>query len=389
MSPVRCGGATSAGGAVDTEVTEDQRALLDVSLRFMEQTCPFAVVRDGDRRGDAFTASYRKQAAELGWYSMLVPDALGGGCVSGNSVLDAALIAYTRGGLLQPGSFVGTNVVAYAVATAGGDDLRQEVLPALVSGEVSASWAVASTGELRLDGGVNAQPNGDGGLVLAGAKTAVQDVEPSSWLLVTCASPDGPTQALVAAGATGVTVTQLDSLDLTRRFAEVRFDGTVVPASAVLGTAGGVDDLLDRQLAIAATLTAAESVGAMDHELAMTVQYAKDRIAFGRPIGSFQAIKHVLADTSLAVEMSKAVVLAAARSLGADDGYGPQAASIAKALVGEAAVELAQNCFQVFGGIGYTWEHDQHFYLRRLTTDAGLYGDAAWHRERLCQYAGL
>jgi alkylation response protein AidB-like acyl-CoA dehydrogenase len=374
---------------VDTEVTEDQRALLDVSSRFMEQTCPFAVAHHGERRDHAFMASYRTQAAELGWYSMLVPDALGGGCVSGNGVLDAALIAYARGGLLQPGSFVGTNVVAYAVATAGGDDLRQQVLPALVSGEVSASWAVASTGELRLDGGVTAQPTGDGGLVLTGAKTAVQDVEPSSWLLVTCASPDGPTQALVPAGAAGVTVTQLDSLDLTRRFAEVRFDGAVVPVSAVLGTADGTDDLLDRQLAIAATLTAAESVGAMDHELAMTVQYAKDRIAFGRPIGSFQAIKHVLADTSLAVEMGKAVVLAAARSLGSDDGYGPQAASIAKALVGEAAVELAQNCFQIFGGIGYTWEHDQHFYLRRLTTDAGLYGDAAWHRERLCQYAGL
>ena len=374
---------------MDTEVTEDQRALLDVSSRFMEQTCPFAVVRDGERRDEAFMASYRTQAAELGWYSMLVPDALGGGCVSGNSVLDAALIAYLRGGLLQPGSFVGTNVVAYAVAAAGGDDLREQVLPALVSGEVSASWAVASTGELRLDGGVTARPTGDGGLVLVGAKTAVQDVEPPSWLLVTCASPDGPVQALVPAGGAGVTVTQLDSLDLTRRFAEVRFDGAVIPASAVLGVASSVDDLLDRQLAIAAVLTAAESVGAMDHELAMTVQYAKDRIAFGRPIGSFQAIKHVLADTSLAVEMGKAVVLAAARSLGADDGYGPQAASIAKALVGEAAVELAQNCFQVFGGIGYTWEHDQHFYLRRLTTDAGLYGDAAWHRERLCQYAGL
>ena len=127
----------------------------------------------------------------------------------------------------------------------------------------------------------------------------------------------------------------------------------------------------------------------MAHEFAMTLQYAMDRIAFGRPIGSFQAVKHLLADTSLAIEMSKSVVLAAARSLGDDDGYGVEAASIAKALVGEAAIEQAQNCFQVFGGIGYTWEHDQHLYLRRLTTDAGLYGDAAWHRERLCQLAGI
>jgi alkylation response protein AidB-like acyl-CoA dehydrogenase len=372
---------------VDTDVTEDQRALLEVSSRFMEQACPLASVRNGDR-GDA--AAYRRQAAELGWFSMLVPESAGGGSVSGNGTLDAALIAYRRGGLLQPGSFVGTNVVAFAVASAGDDDLRRRVLRSLLNGDASASWAVASVGDSgRLDGGVTAEVTGDGGLVLSGTKTAVQDVEPSSWLLVTCQSSAGPVQALVAADGPGVTVTPLDSLDLSRSFAEVRFDATAVPADAVVGRPGAIGDLLDRQLAVAATLTAAETVGAMDHEFEMTVQYAKDRIAFGRPIGSFQAIKHVLADTSLALEMSKAVALAAARSVGSDDGYGPQAASIAKALVGESAVELAQNCFQVFGGIGYTWEHDQHLYLRRLTTDAGLYGDASWHREHLCQLAGL
>jgi alkylation response protein AidB-like acyl-CoA dehydrogenase len=375
---------------VDTDVTEDQRALLEVSSRFMEQACPLAVVRDAERRDDAFTTSYRRQAAELGWYSMLVPEELGGGCISGNGVLDAALIAFRRGRLLQPGSFVGTNVAAYAVAAAGSDELRHHVLPELVNGEVSASWAVASVAANdRLDGGVTAEPADDGSWLLSGAKTAVQDVESSSWLLVTCSSPAGTVQVLLPAASDGVTITPLDSLDLSRRFAEVRFDGAAVPASAVLGQTGALGGLLDEQLAIAAVLTAAESVGAMDHEFEMTLQYAKDRIAFGRPIGSFQAVKHLLADTSLAVETSKAVVSAAARSVGSNDGYGPQAASIAKAQVGEAAVDLAQNCFQVFGGIGYTWEHDQHLYLRRLTADAGLFGDASWHREHLCQLSGL
>ncbi|MFN0029728.1 MAG: acyl-CoA dehydrogenase family protein [Acidimicrobiales bacterium] len=375
---------------VDTDVTEDQRALLDVSVRFMEATCPLTVVRDPEQRNPAFMASYRAQAAELGWFSMLVPEALGGGSLSGNGALDAALIAYHRGGLLQPGPFVGTNVVAYAIAAAGSAELQDKVLPALVNGEAWGSWASASVGHgATFDGGVVAQPGTDGALVLRGAKIAVQDVEGSSWLLVTCGSAEGTAQVVVRADQPGLTVTELDSLDLSRRFAEVRFDEVVVPAAAVLGRPGGIGALLDQQLAIAAVLTAAESVGAMDHEFEMTLQYAKDRIAFGRPIGSFQAIKHLLADTSLAVEMGKAVVLAAARSVGANDGYGPQAASIAKALVGEAAIDLAQNCFQVFGGIGYTWEHDQHLYLRRLTSDAGLYGDAAWHREHLCQLAEL
>jgi alkylation response protein AidB-like acyl-CoA dehydrogenase len=381
--------AVTAGedrGDVDTDITEDQRALLEVSSRFMEQTCSLEVLRDTARRDGAFDAAYRRQAAELGWFSMLVPEALGGGCVSGNGVADAALLAYRRGALLQPGPFVGTNVVADAVAAGGTGELRAAVLEGLVCGEAPGSWAVASAGDNRPDAGVTARPDGTGGYVLDGAKTAVQDVEAGSWLLVTARGDAGPVSVVVGAGAPGVTVTALESLDLTRRFAEVRFDSVAVPATHVLDAAAAP---LQRQLAVAALLTAAESVGTMDRELEVTVQYAKDRIAFGRPIGSFQAIKHLLADTSLAVEMGKAVVTAAAASLGGDDGYGLQAASMAKALVGEAAVELAQNCFQVFGGIGYTWEHDQHLYLRRLTTDAGLFGDASWHREHLCQLSGL
>ncbi len=374
---------------MDTDATEDQRALLDVSARFTEEVCPLEVLRDRDRLDAGFAEAYRKQAAALGWFSMLVPEELGGGSLSGNGMLDAALIAYVRGGGVQPGSFVGTNVVAHALAASGTDELRAQVLPALVGGEVSASWAVAADRDRSLDGGVTATPQSDGGLALTGTKTAVQEVEAGSWILVTARSGDGPVQALVSTDAPGVTVTELESLDLTRRFAEVRFDAATVPASQVVGVPGDIGGLLDEQLAVAVTLTAAESVGTMHHEMEMTVQYAKDRIAFGRPIGSFQAVKHVLADTSLAVEMGKSVALAAATSLGSGDEHGIQAASMAKAFVGDAAVELAQNCFQVFGGIGYTWEHDQHFYLRRLTTDAGLYGDAAWHREHLCQLAGI
>jgi alkylation response protein AidB-like acyl-CoA dehydrogenase len=375
---------------VDAGVTDDQRALLDVSTRFMENACPLRAVRDGAWKDDAFAVSYRRQAAELGWYSMLVPESLGGGSISDNGVVDVALLAYQRGRLLQPGSFVGTNVTAYALARAGSEEMRDTVLPALLAGEASASWAAASTGDGgRVDAGVDARPTGDGGVELSGVKSAVQDVDASSWLLVTGTTIDGPIQVVVAADAPGVTVTELDSLDITRRFAEVRFDGVTVPAAAVIGASGADGGLLAQQLAIACTLVTAESVGAMDHDFAMTLQYAKDRIAFGRPIGSFQAVKHQLADTSLAIEMSKAIALAAARTVGAEDGYGPEAASMAKAFVGEAGVDLVQACFQVFGGIGYTWEHDQHLYLRRITTDAGLFGDPAWHREYLCQLAGL
>jgi alkylation response protein AidB-like acyl-CoA dehydrogenase len=127
----------------------------------------------------------------------------------------------------------------------------------------------------------------------------------------------------------------------------------------------------------------------MDELFRMTLEYAKARVAFGRSIGSFQAIKHLLADTSFLLEGSKAVAIAAARSVQAAKANASELSGIAKAFVGESGITLAQNCFQVFGGIGFTWEHDQHLFLRRLTTDAALYGDASWHRERLCAGRGL
>jgi alkylation response protein AidB-like acyl-CoA dehydrogenase len=374
---------------VDFDATDDQKVLLDASSRFIQQAYPLARVRERAYSNIANAADYRRQAGELGWFSMLVPGELGGGNVSGNGVLDAALVAYKRGGMLQPGPFVGTNVVAYALSVAGNEGQREEVLPALMSGQQSASWAVSAPGgPAAMEAGVTAEFKG-GSYQLSGSKIFVQDVDESCWLLVTAAINDGISQFLVPPGTPGVTVVALDALDISRRFSEVRFEGAQLPSSALVGVTGEASDLAARQSAIASVLTVAESVGAMDHDFEMTLQYAKDRIAFGRPIGSFQAIKHLLADMSLSLEMSKAISLAAAKSLGADDGYGLEAASMAKAFVGDCGVDLAQNCFQIFGGIGFTWEHDQHLYLRRLTTDAALFGDPVWHRERLCQLSGL
>jgi alkylation response protein AidB-like acyl-CoA dehydrogenase len=127
----------------------------------------------------------------------------------------------------------------------------------------------------------------------------------------------------------------------------------------------------------------------MDHIFELVVDYAKVRIAFGRPIGSFQAVKHQLADAALLLEESKAISVAATRAVELGDANASEVASMAKSFVGEAGVTLAHACWQVFGGIGYTWEHDLHYYLRRLTLDAAIFGDPAWHRERICRLHGL
>ncbi len=195
-------------------------------------------------------------------------------------------------------------------------------------------------------------------------------------------------QCLVSADAPGVEITQLTGLDITREFARVTFNGVLVRDEEVLAPSDP-GALLDMLVDVAATLSVAESVGAMSRVLELTVAYAKDRTAFGRPIGSFQALKHLLADTSFLVEVSAGGATAAARAVGDRSADASEIASIAKAYVGDAGVAVAQACQQMHGGIGFTWEHDLHFYLRRLAVDRVLYGDPSWHRERICRIHDL
>jgi alkylation response protein AidB-like acyl-CoA dehydrogenase len=376
---------------VDVDLTPGQQALAHASRRLIERVWPSGQVRDALAHCVDFAG--RRQAGDMGWFSLLVPGEQGGASVSANAVMDAALIAYQRGATLHPGSFVGTLIAVYAIAAEGTAHQRHAVLPGLMSGAESASWAVAEEafergGWLRQSAGPWAEFR-DGHLVLHCAGQLAEAPEEPGWLLVSAATTAGPRQVLLRSDAPGVTVGPLQGLDLTHRFAEIRCDRVEIPVTDVVGPPDRPSGILDRQWATACVLTAAESVGAMEHVLALAVQYAKDRIAFGRPIGSFQAVKHFLADASLIAEMASSVVAAAAHSVGTWDGYGPQAASIAKAFVSERGVEAAQSCFQVFGGIGFTWEHDLHLYLRRLTVNAAIFGDAAWHRERLCQLAGI
>jgi len=161
-----------------------------------------------------------------------------------------------------------------------------------------------------------------------------------------------------------------------------------VPAEP-LGTPGSGWPAFRKTLDQAAVALSNEMMGGAQKVLEMSVEYAKVRVQFGRPIGSFQAIKHLLADTSLWLEMAKGLVAAAATSLGNGAPDGPELAHAAKAFVAERGVELAQNCFQVFGGIGYTWEHDQHFWFRRLAADAEWFGSAAAHRAELLDTVGV
>jgi alkylation response protein AidB-like acyl-CoA dehydrogenase len=352
--------------------TVEQAMLLDASARFMDSEHSLATVRLRADGGPYDDTAYRSTAAELGWFGLLSDEARGGGSISGNGVVDAALIAAERGARLQPGPYVGHCVVVDALTAAGGHDA---VVSGLVAGDAWATWTGASEESCTLRG------DGDG-FRLSGTVAVVADVDVCTWSLVGARSRDGVVQVLVRTDAPGVTVRPLEGIDVTRHWSAIELADVDINGDDVLG--GGA-----RAAQLAAVLLAAESVGAMRADFDVALQYAKDRIAFGRPIGSFQAIKHLLADSSLWLEMATGLVAAAASALGSDAPDGPELAHAAKSFVAERGVELAQNCFQVFGGIGYTWEHDQHFWFRRLAADAVQFGSASSHRSQLLDTVGV
>ncbi|EFC85513.1 acyl-CoA dehydrogenase family protein [Parafrankia sp. EUN1f] len=380
---------------MDPELSPDQRLLRETAERFIEASLPLAKLRELIEAGGEVDPAYRREAAEVGWFAFLAPESLGGGSVSDAGVLDTVVLAELRGRYLQPGSFIDTNLAVATLSREGSEEQQAKILPDLIAGEAAVAWAVADpSGDWSGPAGVHAQAV-PGGYRLTGRKGLVVEAQSAQWLLLTANTPEGPTQFLLPVSTPGVGVEELRGLDLTRRLCEVHLDGAVVDGSAVLGRPGQAGAAVDAQIRLAAVLGAAESAGAMQYLFDLTLQYCKDRVAFGRPIGSFQAIKHQLADSSLALEMSHAVVTAAAQAVAAQDrgdqeaARAAHAASLANAFVSDAAIELAHNCWQHFGGISYTWEHDFHLYLRRLTVDAALYGSPTWHRERVCQLSGV
>jgi alkylation response protein AidB-like acyl-CoA dehydrogenase len=373
---------------VDIDLSDDQQLFRETTARFIEARCPMATVRamaDDPMLRDPAVA---KEAGELGWFALFVPEKFGGGSISGAPLRDAVIVAEERGRTVQPGPFVATNVVALAIAEAGRPDQQEAWLPRLASGEVRGAWAISDGSGAPAAGALRVRATATG-LDLSGTAGLVSEGSTADLLLVTALGDSGDVvQCLVPADSTGVEMTRLNGLDLTREFVTASFTDVRIPGDAVL-QGGDPTSLLDRLIDVAATLSMAESVGAMSRLIELTVAYAKDRTAFGRPIGSFQALKHLMADASFFVEVSAAGATAAAQAVGDRSPAASEIASIAKAYVGDAGIAVTQVCQQVHGGIGFTWEHDLHFYLRRLVVDRVMYGDPSWHRERVCRIHGL
>jgi alkylation response protein AidB-like acyl-CoA dehydrogenase len=385
---------------LDLTLNPEQSSFQETTRRFLEGQAPLTRVRELVDVPAGFDRGWWRRGAELGWTAFLVPEEHGGGTLSGGGLADLAIVAEEFGRLVSPGPLHPTNVVAAALAASGTPEQRADVLPGIVSGDLVATWCFNEPGRgwRPSDVELAARPRSDG-FVLAGTKAMVEAAGEADWFLVS-ARPDGGgdglVQFLVPRDAPGLTITPMNGLDLVRRFGQVRFDDVAVASSARVG-AGDATAVIERQLQIGATLECAQMAGAADRVLEFTAEYAFDRYSFGRQLASYQALKHRFADMKLWLEATHATVEGAARAVdgatdGSDGANGAHAArlvSAAKVYVGDRVPELVQDCVQMHGGIGVTWEHDIHLYLRRVTLGRALYGTPDEHRERLAAAAGL
>jgi alkylation response protein AidB-like acyl-CoA dehydrogenase len=365
-------------------LTDDQEFFRDTTRKFLGSECPIPKVRELRGNAGGFEPAYWRQGAELGWMSMLVPEELGGGSVSGDGASDLALVADAFGAHVAPGPLLPCNVVATALARSGSEQQQSEVLPALLAGEQIATWAATELPPDDQLGTTTLRAEADGdGYVLTGVKSPVEAGAQADHLLVTARADAGLTHFLMPAGVAGLTVTPLRSVDLVRRYARIRFDGVKVPASALVGEPGAAAADVEAQLQVAGVVQSAEMVGAADVAFDLTLDWAFSRYSFGRPLASYQEIKHRFADMKLWLEASHGLPDSAARHVSRDDAGAAVAVSAAKAYAGQYLAELVQDCVQLHGGIGVTYEHDLHLFLRRITVDRLTYGTPTDHHRRI------
>lgn len=368
------------------DLTPDQEFFRETTAKFLSQQVPVGEIRRLRDDPAGFDPGYWRRGAELGWTSLLVAEKHGGGSVSGRGLLDLVLIAHEFGRHAAPGPLLPTNVVAAALSESGGD--HGDVLDGLLAGTSTAAWCFEEPAGGGRFGQVALQASVDGDqIVLEGTKRPVESAATADHLLVTARTGDGLTQILVPAGTPGVSVTPMRAVDLTRRFSALTFEGARLPLDAVVGQIGDAAGQVERQLHTALAILNAETVGAMDRAFDMTVEWAFDRYAFGRPLASYQELKHRFADMKSWLEAAHAASDAAAGAAEAGDAEAAELTSIAKAFIGQYGGELMQDCVQIHGGIGVTFEHDLHLFLRRAALDRNLFGTPAEHRQRIAAIA--
>ena len=377
---------------MDFGFNADQELLRATARKFFENECTSEFVRARMAEGPGFTEEFWTKLAEQGWLGLVYPEQYGG---AGLGFVDLTVLMEEMGRAVMPGPFFSTALLGgLTILEAGSDAQKKEWLTKIAEGQarVSLAWTEPNA---RWDaaGVTTTAAASGGGFTLDGTKLFVPDAHVAHALVVVArtrdAGEDGVSLFLVPANAKGVSVTLLPTMDQTRKLCEVKLDHVAVPVSALLGPKDGGWPPLSRVVQRATVALCAEMCGGAQKVLDMTTEYAKLRIAFGKPIGSYQGVKHKAADMLVEVENAKSLTYYAAWAVDENVPEAALAASMAKAYASDAFRKVAGAGIQLHGGIGFTWEHDLHLYFKRAKSSEFTFGDATYHRERVAQLIDL
>ncbi|MEK6278637.1 MAG: acyl-CoA dehydrogenase family protein [Actinomycetota bacterium] len=357
------------------DLNDEQQQIKRTAKEFLASRYKSERIRELIETDDGFEQSDWQEMAELGWPGLALPEEHGG---QGLGIVELAAVFEEMGYALAPSPLLSNTIAGLALARCGSEQQKSEFLVPLAAGEKRGTIALVDAGSSGAIGEfeMEAAP-GDGGVVLSGEKVMVMDAGSADFMLV--ATADGR-RHIVERGQSGLTVSPEQSIDLTRKLFAVDFDGVEVAAERTLPA--DQPDYLP-VLWRACVALSAELTGIAQRTLDMAVEYAKERQQFGRPIGAYQAVSHRCAQMLLETEGARSATYYAAWTADSEPETLPLAASMAKAYASDTGWRVADASLQIHGGIGFTWEHDLHLWLKRAKADAAMLGDTHWHRERV------
>jgi alkylation response protein AidB-like acyl-CoA dehydrogenase len=371
---------------VNFAFSEEQEELRRYARQWLGERMPLARVRELMATPEGFDRADWSAVAELGWQAMAIPEEYGG---AGFGLLEVAVLLEEQGRGMFCGPFLSTVVgAANAILLAGSEEQKSEHLGGVASGEIVVALAVTEDGGRHdAEHMKTSAVASEDGWIIDGVKRHVLDGHTADVLIVAAQTADGVGMFIVDANAEGVTRTPLPTMDETRKQADISLSNVAVTDDARLPH--GDASTIRRVNEILAVALALEQVGGAQATLDMAVQYAKDRQQFGKPIGSFQAVKHMCADMLVSVESARAAAYYAAWTVAEDNDEAATVVPLAKAYCSDAFVECAGANIQVHGGIGFTWEHGAHLYFKRAKSSQLMLGAPAEHRRQLAERLGF
>ena len=377
--------------AIEFGLTEEQEMLKTMARDFLANECPSSRVRELMEDDTGFSADLWKKMAEVGWLGLVLPEEYGG---AGMNFRDLAILLDEMGRAVFPSPFLSTLLlVGMPVLAFGTEQQKKEILPKIANGEaVCTLAALEDDGDWYADSiKVRADQRGDN-YVINGTKLFVPDAKTADYMLIAARTKrtENPEEGITlflldTKEVWGLLSTTLNTIDQTRKQYEVVFMNVPVPAKNILGELHQGWPIM-KQIGLQATAAlCAEMVGAGEKAFEMTIEYLKERVAFGVVIGSFQALQHRAADMAITLEYSRSLMEWAAEAIKEDHPDAATAVSMAKSFCGDTCKKVVAEGIQMHGGIGFTWDHDMHLYFKRIWADDNAFGDSIYHRELVAQ----